>query len=78
MKKSLLYTACFVCLGVLPVSAQNPGCDGTRYLDNVFNSVKKTTVNYAPTVSHLGQNINLSMDVYEPQGDQITSRPVVI
>ena len=58
--------------------AQNPGCDGSRYLDNVFPTVKKTTVVYAPTVSHLNQNINLSMDVYEPEGDNLSARPVVI
>jgi predicted esterase len=78
MNKSFLFFTCLACLSFSSLSAQNPGCDGARYLDNVFTSVKKTTVNYAPTVSHLGQNINLSMDVYEPQGDQITSRPVVI
>ncbi|MBC7778130.1 MAG: carboxylesterase family protein [Phycisphaerae bacterium] len=78
MKKNFLfltaYLACFAAL--LP--AQNPGCDGSRYLNNVFSTVKMTTVAYAPTVSHLGQNINLSMDVYEPQGDTLSSRPVVV
>lgn len=78
MKKTLLVSIVFsaLCAGLL--SAQNPGCDGSRYLNNVFPSVKKTTVAYAPTVNHLGQNINLSMDVYEPAGDNLAARPVVI
>jgi para-nitrobenzyl esterase len=60
------------------LQAQNPGCDGSRYLDDVFTTVKKTSIAYAPTVNHLGQNVNLSMDVYEPEGDALAARPVVI
>ncbi|MDO8971794.1 MAG: carboxylesterase family protein, partial [Saprospiraceae bacterium] len=58
--------------------AQNPGCDGSRYLNDQFSAVKKTTVVYAPTVGHTGINFNLSMDVYEPTGDNLSARPVVI
>ncbi len=77
MKKTLLLPMVFSAFAAwLP--AQNPGCDGSRYLDNVFTTVKKSTVVYAPTISHLGQNINLSMDVYEPEGDNLSARPVVI
>lgn len=65
-------------LGIQAISAQNPGCDGSRYLNDVFSGVVKTTVNFAPTVNQLGQNINLAMDVYEPQGDNIAIRPVVV
>ncbi len=78
MKKKSLLLLVFSVLCSYLVSAQNPGCDGTRYLNDVFPSVKKTTVVYAPTVGHLGDNINLSMDVYEPTGDNLSSRPVVI
>jgi para-nitrobenzyl esterase len=77
MKKTLLLPMVFLAFAAwLP--AQNPGCNGSRYLDNVFTTVKKSTVVYAPSVSHLGQNINLSMDVYEPEGDNLSARPVVI
>ncbi|MDX1913295.1 MAG: alpha/beta hydrolase fold domain-containing protein [Saprospiraceae bacterium] len=58
--------------------AQNPGCDGSRYINNTFPQVVKTTVNYAPATSHLGQPMMLSMDVYEPAGDPLSVRPVVI
>jgi acetyl esterase/lipase len=77
MKK--IITLCWFSLAVTPaLTAQQPGCDGSRYLDDVFTGVKKTTVVYAPTVSHLGQNINLSVDIYEPEGDNLAKRPVVI
>lgn len=78
MKKTLCIIFAVLALYSPSMLAQNPGCDGSRYLDNVFPSVKKTTLTYAPTVSHLGQNINLLMDVYEPEGDNLSSRPVVI
>ncbi|MBL7829234.1 MAG: carboxylesterase family protein [Saprospiraceae bacterium] len=77
MKKVL--TTCFIFVCFLSISkAQNPGCDGSRYIDNVFPTFKKTTVTYAPTTSHLGGTINLMMDVYEPDGDVVVSRPVVV
>ena len=60
------------------VHAQNPGCNGTRYKSDVFAGAKKTTVVYAPTVGILGDNINLAMDVYEPEGDNLDKRPVVL
>lgn len=67
----------FILLNTL-LSAQNPGCDGSRYKQPVFTAVKKTTVPYATTLSHVGQNMTLSMDVYEPTGDTTSRRPVVV
>jgi para-nitrobenzyl esterase len=78
MKRRLLSLFIFSLSGLSFLAAQNPGCDGVRYLDDIFTSVKKTTVTYAPSINHFGQNINLSMDIYEPQGDQLSDRPVVI
>lgn len=78
MKNSLLISLAITVFGTCVLQAQNPGCDGSRYLDDVFTTVKKTSVVYAPTIGHQGQNMNLSMDVYEPQGDALSARPVVI
>ncbi len=78
MKKTLLVPLVLSVIFIARLTAQNPGCDGSRYLDNVFTTVKKTTVVFAPTISHLGQNIDLTMDVYEPEGDNLSARPVVI
>ncbi|MDO8368494.1 MAG: alpha/beta hydrolase, partial [Saprospiraceae bacterium] len=78
MKKKILVSMVFSAFISSLLVAQNPGCDGSRYLNDIFPTIKKTTVVYAPTISHQGQNINLSMDVYEPVGDNISSRPVVI
>ncbi len=64
--------------GFGPLHAQNPGCNGARYLDDLFPTVTKTTVQYAPTLSHTGLAMMLSMDVYQPQGDNLSQRPVVV
>lgn len=58
--------------------AQNPGCDGSRYKADIFTAVKKTTVAYAPTISYSGDAVTLQMDVYEPEGDNLGKRPVVV
>lgn len=76
--KKIFFTITCLFLFSLASKAQNPGCDGSRYKDDVFQGFTKTTVEYAPTVSHLGGDMTLSMDVYEPSGDQIAQRPVVI
>jgi len=61
-----------------PLHAQNPGCNGSRYIDDVFTSVTKTTVAYAPSVNQSGVAVTLSMDVYQPAGDNLSQRPVVV
>jgi len=53
-------------------------CDGKRYLQPVFDSVKITTKQYGRNVSLLGDSINLLMDIYEPVGDPAAKRPVVV
>ncbi len=72
------FTLALLFVSIGSIQAQNAGCDGTRYKDDVFQTVKKSTVMYAPTLGHLGDIQNLQMDVYEPVGDLIAARPVVI
>jgi len=61
--------------------------DGIRYMDEVFESVQKTeNVVYgnAPDlpfwfwVESNTVDIDLDMDVYEPEGDTLTNRPVIV
>jgi len=60
---------------------------GTRYLDEIFDEVIKTedvVYGNAPDlpfwfwVESNTQDIDLDMDVYEPAGDTLTNRPVII
>lgn len=67
------------CLSANPVQAQKAGCDGIRYKQDVFTSVKKTTVQYSTAPNYLfNSTINLFVDVYEPAGDSLAQRPVVV
>ena len=54
------------------------GCDGTRYFFNIFDNTTKTTVKYAENTDALGNLQELFMDVYEPEGDLLTKRPLVV
>lgn len=68
----------FLCLsdGLL---AQHASCDGQRYLEEVFPDVTMTSgVSYAQGTTVGGNNANLAMDIYEPQGDTEQERPVII
>lgn len=60
------------------LSAQNPGCNGIRYKQDITSSVKKTTLQYSLATNAVGVAMNLSMDVYEPDGDTTSKRPVII
>lgn len=54
------------------------GCDGSRYIQDVFPSFKKTTVQYATAVNQANIQVTLSMDVYEPVNDNVAARPVIV
>lgn len=78
MKKFTLLLFSLLVIHAGNVGAQNVGCDGSRYIDDIFSTVKKTTVNYAPTVGHVNNAFTLQMDVYEPEGDNLAARPAVV
>lgn len=58
--------------------SQASGCDGQRYILDLFPTVTKTTVTYATAKNIQNINQQLKMDVYTPDGDTSTSRPVII
>lgn len=78
MKKFTLLLFSLFVIHAGNIGAQNAGCDGSRYIDDIFSTVTKTTVNYAPTVGHVNNAFTLQMDVYEPEGDNLAARPAVV
>lgn len=58
--------------------AQNPTCDGNRYLNDVFQLDSTFGVTFGNSTSIGGTNADLKMDIYEPMGDTAAHRPVVI
>ena len=53
--------------------------NGTRYNGAVFTNVTTTNdVVYGSNTTQAGNTINLTMDVYEPEGDTEAARPLVV
>jgi predicted esterase len=56
-----------------------PGNGPVRYRDAIFNSVTVTSnVTYASAVNLENQTIPLQLDMYQPTGDTVTSRPAIV
>jgi predicted esterase len=56
-----------------------PGAAPLRYRDDIFQDVTLTTaVPYGSAVTQDGQTQTLLLDVYQPVGDTVTSRPAII
>ena len=54
------------------------GCDGIRYYQEVFTDISKTTVQFGENTNPQGNTQALYMDVYEPDGDQLSKRPLIV
>jgi predicted esterase len=69
-------------LGVALLASTLASCEwpeGTRYVDHVFDEYDATSgVSYRTTTTYTGQTIDLKLDIYEPQGDTVDERPVVM
>ena len=73
MKKLLL------ALALISVLKANAQCDGTRYLNYVFNDFQVTSdVPYGQNLKYDGSSQTLLCDIYEPVGDNVTNRAAVI
>lgn len=59
-------------------SQSSLNCNGVRYLNPVFDSVKVTTKQYGRNKYFIGDSINLLMDIYEPANDPAAKRPTIV
>ncbi len=65
--------------GYTGLYAQPASCDGSRYSQTTFDSVKVTTVKFGRNSNNLGVPIDLFMDIHEPKEDANTDvRPLMI
>lgn len=77
MKKfTLLFS--FLLLSVCSFGQATSGCDGKRYLQDVFTDTTMTTVKYGSNKNLITIPIDLMMNVIEPKGDVQTKRPLII
>ena len=77
---SLLATLTFLTI-VAPLSMKaqvTPGCDGKRYVLDIFTDTTRTVVTYGSNTTLDGKPQILRMDVVEPKGDTLKKRPVII
>lgn len=59
--------------------AQQSGCDNNRYFNTVFENVTTTyDVQYGQNITLSGSFMDLKMDIYEPEGDVLEKRPVIV
>lgn len=68
-------------LFLLPVSlmAQELNCDGNRYQNQIFADVDSVKdVQYGQALTLGGKSQNLLMDIYEPVGDTLAIRPLIV
>ena len=54
------------------------GCDGTRYVVPVFTDVTVETIKYGENLGVDSITQELFMDIYQPVGDTLSNRPLVI
>lgn len=54
------------------------GCDGFRYLNDITTTVNVETVQFGTNVNGAGETQDLYMDIYTPDGDAETERPVIL
>jgi len=77
MKKYLLLL--FIFAFSFDTKAQNESCDGSRYIDDVFTDIKVTkNIKYGEGETIFENFQELYLDVYEPEGDDVSMRPVII
>jgi para-nitrobenzyl esterase len=77
----------YACLALL-IGLVVTGCDPLatpegpaplRYRDDVFTRVTRTNdITYGSAVDQTGATVSLELDLYQPTGDAVTSRPAIV
>lgn len=79
MIRRFLFTGLWLLLFIPFITAQSGlNCDGKRYLQVVFDSVKVTTQQYGKNISLVGDSLPLYMDIFESVNDPAAKRPAII
>lgn len=65
-------------LYALTAYAQTSTCDGGRFYDKLYQVDVTTNVEYGQNINFSGQNQKLRFNFYEPQGDTLEKRPLII
>lgn len=70
---------CSLILAANTYSFSQNGCSNGRYADTIFSNYTLTSdIPYGQNINLIGNNEILKLDVYEPQGDTLALRPLII
>ena len=76
MKK--IYILAFTIIGLASIQESSAQCNG-RYQSDIYTNVDVTSnIQYGSNLDLDNNNVNLMMDIYQPQGDTASMRPLVI
>lgn len=75
MKTSL---ALFCLFFPFVIYSQTNTCDGGRFYDELYQVEKTSNIVYGENDNFFGQSQTLRFDLYEPQGDTLEKRPLII
>lgn len=68
-----------VLFSIIPISSFAQNCEDCRYLTEIFDSVQVTkNIKFAEGVNAEGNMQELFLDVYQPVGDTVKNRPVLL
>lgn len=77
MSRTLICYLIFICFS-FQLNAQY-SCDGSRYRSIVFNNVDTIkAIKFGDCITPGGSNKELFMDIYQPVGDTVSRRPVIV
>jgi para-nitrobenzyl esterase len=51
---------------------------GDRYFNKIFNTKQTTALQYGSNVKFNGDSVNLLMDIFEPENDTLSKRPLIV
>lgn len=78
MKRFILFVS-LVGAGIFSLVCAQAVCDGNRYINEVFTETQSSlSVQFGQATTIGGNPYTLIMDIYEPMGDTLAARPVVI
>lgn len=76
--KNVIFTLFLLC-SIFYAYGQQSGCDNNRYFNTIFENVTETKgVKYGQNTTIGGNTIDLQMDIYEPEGDVLEQRPLIV
>ncbi|QJX46262.1 alpha/beta hydrolase fold domain-containing protein [Hymenobacter taeanensis] len=76
--KHLFTLLLFLSIAVLTEAQTRIDTTGGRYYKPLFSNVTRSTLAYGAAVNYLGNTESLSLDLYQPDGDTVRRRPLLI